>query len=169
VSTHTSNLAFYIFGEHFFGVDGNEGAAAAGEEFVFVVEDFGDVDVSASVDFFFAAFDAQGLVQRDGLEIFNRHFAGEGDYVAEFIYFTHGVVEDGGDDAAVAVAGRSGVAFAQAEAADKSLAGFVESEFQAHAFRVAHSADEAVIFLHLHVAGVVAFGLRLAWHGGDFT
>jgi hypothetical protein len=67
IVTGILRLAFYIFGEHFFWVDGDEGAAAAGQDFVFVVEDFGDVDVSASVDFFFAAFDAQGLVQRDGL------------------------------------------------------------------------------------------------------
>jgi hypothetical protein len=87
--------------------------------------------------------------------------------VVEFVYLAHGVVEDGGDDAAVAVAGRSGVALAEAEAADESLAGFVEREFQAHAFGVVHAADEAVVFLHLHVAGVVAFGLRLAWHGTD--
>lgn len=50
--------SFHKFCEHFFGIDGDEDAAAAGEDFVFVVEDFGDVDVLASVDFFFAAFDA---------------------------------------------------------------------------------------------------------------
>jgi len=36
-------------------------AAAAGEDFVFVVEDFGGVDVGASLHFFFAAFYAEGL------------------------------------------------------------------------------------------------------------
>ena len=51
-------LSFYILGEHFFGVDGDEDAAAPGEDFVFGVEDFGGVDVLASDDFFFAAFDA---------------------------------------------------------------------------------------------------------------
>ena len=60
-------LFFYILGEHFFGVDGDEDGAAAGEDFVFVVEDFGGVDVGASADFDFASFDAQRLVQRDGL------------------------------------------------------------------------------------------------------
>ena len=39
-------LSLYIFGEHFFGVDGDECAAAAGQDFVFFVEDFGSVDVS---------------------------------------------------------------------------------------------------------------------------
>ena len=159
-------LALDKFGEHFFGVDGDEDAAAAGEDFVFVVEDFGDVDVLASVDFFFAAFDAKRFIQRDGLEIFDRHFFGEGDDVVEFVYFAHGVVEDGGDDAAVGVAGRSGVALAEAEVADESLAGFVEEEFEAHAVRIVLSADEAVVLLHFYVAGVVALWLRLRLHGG---
>ena len=53
---------------------------------------------------------SQRLVQRDGLQVFDGHFFGEGDDVAELVHLAHGVVEDGGDDAAVAVAGRSGVA-----------------------------------------------------------
>lgn len=123
----------------------------------------------APADFFFAAFDAERFVQRDGLEIFDRHFFGEGDDVVEFVYFAHRVVEDAGDDAAVGVAGRSGVALAEAEAADESLAGFIEEELEAHAVGIVLSADEAVVFLHFGVAGVVALGLRLRWHGWDFT
>ncbi len=113
-----------------------------------VVEDFGRVDMGASADFHFAAFDAEGFVQRDRLEIFHGHLAGEGDYVMELVYFAHGVVEDGGNDAAVAVAGRSGVAVGEPEAADEGLALLVEDEFQAHASRVVLAADEAVVFLH---------------------
>ena len=69
-------LSVYIFGEHFFGVDGDEDGAAAGEDLVFVIEDFGGVDVGTSLLFYFAAFDAEGLVQRDGLEIFDGHLSG---------------------------------------------------------------------------------------------
>ncbi|MCU1302334.1 MAG: hypothetical protein JWQ87_2618 [Candidatus Sulfotelmatobacter sp.] len=64
---HRVGLAFHVFGEHFFGVDGDEDAAAAGEDFVSVVKDFGGVDVGASADFDFASLDSQRLVQRDGL------------------------------------------------------------------------------------------------------
>ena len=60
----------------------------------------------------FPALDVQRFVERDGLEIFDGHFLGQGDDVVELVHFAHGVVEDGGDDAAVAVAGRSGVALA---------------------------------------------------------
>lgn len=129
-----------------------------------MVEDFGGVDVGASALFDFAAFDAQRRMQGDWLEIFDCHFAGESDDVVEFVDLAHGVVEDGGDDAAVAVAGRSGVAFAEAEVADEGLAGFVEDEFQAHASGVIHAADEAVVFLELHVLGFVTLGLGR--HGG---
>jgi hypothetical protein len=85
----------------------------------------------------------------------------------EFVYFAHGVVEDAGDNAAVAVAGRSSVAGAEPETADEGLALFVENEFQAHAFAVVLAADEAVVLLHFQVAGVVALGLP--WHGGILT
>ena len=79
--------------------------------------------------------------------------------MAEFVYLAHGIVEDGGDYAAVAVGGGSGVALAEAEAADESLAGFVQGEFQAHALGIIGAADEAVVFGEFYVAGVVALGL----------
>ncbi len=87
--------------------------------------------------------------------------------MVQLVYLAHGVVEDAGDNSAVAVAGGAGVAFAQAEAADESLAFFVEDELEAHAFGIVLAADEAIVFLHLDVAGVVAVGL--GWHGNDFN
>ena len=88
----------------------------------FSFTNFGLVDVLAAAHAHFPALDVQRFVQRDGLEVFDGHFSGQGDYVVELVYFAHGVVEDRGDDAAVAVAGRSGVALAEAEFADEGLA-----------------------------------------------
>ena len=65
----------------------------------------------------------------------------------KFVYFAHGVVEDASDDAAMTMAGRSGVAGAEAKTANEGLAFFVENEFQAHAFLVVLAADEAVVLL----------------------
>jgi len=155
-------LSFHIFCEHLFGIDGYEDSTAAGEDFVLVVQDFGGVDVGSSADFDLAAFYAQGLVQGDRLEVFDRHLPGKRDDMVQLVHLTHGVVEDAGDDAAVAVAGGSAVALAEAEAADEGLAGFVENEFKVHAFGVIRAADEAVVLLHFDVAGVVALGL--GWH-----
>jgi hypothetical protein len=50
-------LALYEFGKHFFGVDGDEGAAAAGQDFVVLVANFGFVDVLAALDADFPALD----------------------------------------------------------------------------------------------------------------
>jgi hypothetical protein len=122
--------------------------------------------VLASLHAELAAFDAKRLMQGDGLEVFNGHLSREGDDVVELVYFAHRVVEDAGDDAAVGVAGRSGVALAEAKLADEGLAGFVEDEFQTHAVGIVHAADEAIVLLHFCVTGVVTFGLGLAWHGG---
>ena len=115
----------------------------------------------------FAAFHAQGLVQRDWLQVFDGHLSRERNHLVQFVYLAHGVVEDAGDDAAVAVAGWSGVALAQAEAADEGLTGLVEDEFETHAFGIVHATDEAVVFLHFDVAGVVALGL--GWHAMILT
>ena len=157
---------FHILGEHFFGVDGDEDAAAAGEDFIFLVKNFGGVDVFVAADFDFASFDAEEFVQRDGLEIFNRHLARESDDVVELVDFAHSVVKDAGDNAAVAMAGRSGIAFTEAEVTDESLALFVENELKLHAAGIVLTADEAVILLHFHVAGFVALGFGR--HEEDF-
>jgi hypothetical protein len=125
--------------------------------------------VLASLHAQLAAFDAKRLMQGDGLEVFNGHLSREGDDVVELVYFAHRVVEDAGDNAAMRVAGRSGIALAEAKLADEGLAGFVEDEFQAHAFGIVHAADEAIVFLHFCVTGVVAVDLGLAWHGDDFN
>ena len=45
----------------------------------------------------------------------------------------------------------------------------IKEEFQAHAVGIVLSADEAVVFLHFCVAGVVTLRLRLRWHVRDFT
>jgi hypothetical protein len=62
------------------------------------------------------------------------------------------------------MAGRSGVALAEAEFADESLPWLVERELQTHAVGIVHAADEAVVLLHLDVARVVAVRLGLAGH-----
>ena len=87
----------------------------------------------------------------------------------QLVHFAHGIVEDASDNSAVGVAGRSSVTLAEAEVADESLLLFVQDELQAHAVGIVLSADEAVVFLHLHVAGVVALVFRLRWHGAILT
>ena len=69
-----TGLALDEFAEHFFRVDGDEEAAAAGEDLSFFVEDFGFVDVLATLDADFPALDVQRFVERDGPEVFDGHF-----------------------------------------------------------------------------------------------
>lgn len=123
----------------------------------------------AAVHADFPALDAERLVEGHGLKVFDMNLAGQGDHVAQLVHFAHGFVEEGGDDAAVAVAGRSGVALAQAKAANESLARFIEGELQAHPVRIIQAAGEAEVLLQLDVTGVVAVGVRLSGHGSDFN
>jgi hypothetical protein len=68
----------------------------------------------------------------------------------------------------VTVAGRSGVALAEAKLADKSLAGLVERELQTHALRIVLAAGKAEVLLHFGVACVVAVGVGLSGHEGFY-
>jgi hypothetical protein len=161
-------LELHKTGEHLVGINGDEEALAAGEDFVFVVEDLGHVDVLAAFYAEFAGFDVERLFQGNRLQILDGDFGGQGDDVAQFIYFAHGFVEDGGDDATVAVSGRSGVALGEAKFADKTAPLSVVGETQAHAVGIAGAASEAAVFLELHVARVVSgFGGRVSWAGGS--
>jgi hypothetical protein len=164
LSAESLSLSLNELGEHFFGVDGDEDAAAACENFTFFVEDFSHVDVLAAMNRDFPAFYSQRRVQRHGLEIFDRHFFGKCDDFAELVHFAHGVIKDGRDNAAVAMAGRSGVALAEAKVADEGLAWFVEREPEVHAFGIVRSAREAEVFFQWSGRGFVA--VNLAWHGG---
>ena len=87
--------------------------------------------------------------------------------MAELVHFAHGIVEDGGDDAAVTVAGRSGVPLAETKAAHECLALFVEREFQVHTVGIVRSAGGAVVFRQLEVAGFVA--MELVGHGDSIA
>jgi len=60
-------LALHEFAKHLFGVDGDEGASAAGQDFVFLVTNFSGVDVLAALNADSPALDMQRLVQGDGL------------------------------------------------------------------------------------------------------
>ena len=158
-----SGSTFHKSAEHFFGIDGDEDAFAARQDFAFLVEDFGGIDVLAAVHTDFPALDPQWLFERHRLQVFHRHLFRDRNHVAQLVGLTHSVVEDGGNDAAVAVAGRSGVALGQAEMADEGASLFVERELQMHAFGIIGPAGEAEVRGKLDVAGFVA--VDLAGHG----
>lgn len=147
-----------------FRIDCNEQAASAGENFIFLVVDFRGVDVFTSLDFQLKRFDAQGSVKRDRLQIVDRDLGGESNDVTALVDLAHGLVEDGGDDAAMAVSRRSGVTLAKTKAAKESISLFVVDEFHAHAARVVGSAGEALVLLELNVASVVSVSLGPACH-----
>jgi len=158
-------LTFDEFPKHFMGVDGDEDTATAGEDFIIFVQDFGGIDVLSTVDADSFALDSQGLVEGHRLQVFDGHLAGQSNDVMQFIHLAHRVIEDGGNNAAVAVAGRSSVALGQTKAADEGFAFFVESKFKAHAVGIVLSTGEAIILLHLRIGGFVA--VNLAGHGDD--
>jgi len=157
--------SLYEFAKHFLRVNGNEGTTAAGEDFPLLVRDFGHVNVPAPVDADFPALDPQRRVKRHGLDVFNGHFFGQGDDLTELVYLAHGIVENAGDDASVAVARRARIPVAQIEIANEAAVLFIEREDKAHPLGVIGSADEAGVARKFDCFSVVAMGL--AGHGTD--
>src|SRR6266566_9034439 len=127
------------------GVNDDKDTFAPRQHSSIFAQDFGRVGEAAPAFAQFARFDAQRLVKRHGLQVLDGHFRSHRNNLAEFAEFAHGIVEDGGDDAAVAITGRAGIAFAQPKAAHETLS-FL-SELQAHAFWIVLSASEAKVFL----------------------
>ncbi len=76
------------------------------------------VPASAHADL--ARFHAQGFIERHGLQVVHRHLRSQSDDLTQFVHFAHGLIENGGDDAAMAVSRRPGIALVQAEAADET-------------------------------------------------
>jgi len=113
-------------GEDLFRIDGNKGGRATGQHFIVCVPDLAGVGVPPPFDALLLGADGERLAQRNGLEVFNLHGTGEGQHVAEFIHLAHGFVQDGGDNAAVRVARRSGVFTRQLEMANGLAGSFIE-------------------------------------------
>jgi len=62
-------LTIYELGEHFVGIDRDEQAAAASQDFAFGIKNLRHVDVLSAVEPHLAGFDQQRFVQRHGLQV----------------------------------------------------------------------------------------------------
>lgn len=137
-------------------IDGNEKALAARQNISFSVDNLSHVFVSAAPHTKFPRLDTQGLIQGHGPQIVNGDLFGERDHLAEFVHFTHRLIQYRRNNAAVGVSGRPSVTFAQAKAADEAVALFVVGELQAHALGIVLAASEAEVFLQANILGAVA-------------
>jgi len=128
-----------------FVVDDHENTATTGEDSSLLVADLRGMSETPTALADVLRPNFEGTVQRDWVQIFDGHAGCGSRGVEEAIQLGHGLVEDGGDHAAVAESGRARVALAQTKVADELFAGFVESEFQAHAGGIVASAAKAEV------------------------
>src|ERR1017187_2925192 len=152
----TRALAVHKSCEHFVRIDRYKQALTAGQHFPFFVQDLGHVDVLPALHLYLARFHAQRLFQRHRLQVVYGHLGSHRHHMTQFVHLAHGFVEDGRDNAAVAVSRRSGVAPAQVEAADETIAVFVVGEAQPHAIGVVLAAGEAAVLRQFYVTRVVS-------------
>jgi len=149
-------------------VDGDEEPLAAGKDFPFLIQDFGHIGVLSASDANFARLDPKRLVERHGLQVVDGDLRGEGDDVTQFVHFAHGFVQNRRYDTAVAVPGRTGVALAEAKAADEAIALFIVGELQSHTFGIVFAAGKAGVLLHAHELSAVTASRGFLFHREGF-
>ena len=175
---HLLNLSLHKLPEHFLGIYRNEDSFAAGQHFAFSIHDLSHVDVLAAMDAHFPALHPQGLMQRHGLQIFNRHLFRKSHHVPQLVHFAHRVIQNAGDDASVTVAGRARITVAELEVTYERAPLFIERKGQTHPLRIVRTADETVIPWKLKTlsfvpvdltrhARIVADGYRTTVSGTD--
>ena len=132
------------------GIDGEEEALGLNEEGAVRMVEGGGMEELAALAADVVAGEGEGDVQGTGAEVVNLQVSGHGQDVQGAVELGHGLIHQGGDDAAVDVAGR---AFVQAGEIDCGRHGDVrgifgvEGEVQMKALRVVGAAAEAVIGL----------------------
>ena len=131
--------------EHLLRIDGNKGPGAAGQNIALGINDFSHIDVATPVHALFLRGNGECMAQRNRLEILDFHGTGEGQHVAKFIHFAHGFVQDGGDNAAVGVSGRTGIFARQLEVANGLARFFVQRELQPHALGIVMPAAKTMV------------------------
>lgn len=127
------------------GINHHEHTTAARKNSSRLVDDFGNTGEPPSAFADFSRFNPQILMQRHGFQIINFHARGGGDQIMHLVQFAHGIVENGGDNAPVAMSRGTGVLFTQAEATDEAGARVIEGESKVHAVRVIFTAGKAPV------------------------
>ena len=137
----------HVPGKHALWIYGDKRSLAASQDFIFPVKDLGDIRVPASAHPKLPGFHSKRLIQGHWPKVVHGDLRGERDDFAQLVHLTHRIVEDSGNDSAVAMARRAGIALAETKAAHEAVALLVMDKVQVHAFRVVFPAGKTIILL----------------------
>jgi len=146
-------------------IDSNEYAFAASQQLIFLIEDFGLVNMSSSPNLDFPSLNPQWLIQWNRLDVLDRHLFRKGDDMPQLIHLSHGIIENGRDNSAVAVAGWARIALAQPKSARRYAVFFIQGKFQVHPVAIMHSAGKTIILLQARGRRVVTMARGFLRHG----
>src|SRR5581483_5241 len=157
---NSSVLPFRIFLEHP-RIDSDEFTLAACENMVVPIQNLRFIDVLAPAYPQFAGFDPERLVERNGFQIIHRDLGGQCDHMTDLVDLSHCLIEDGGDNPAMAIPRRASVALPQPESTHEAVTLLVVGKLQPHALGVVLAATKAVVPLQAHVARIVPTTMSL--------
>ncbi len=129
------------------------------------IANFGAVVQRPAVHSVDPALDHERLSQGHGAKVFHLHAAGESDLAFQLVGLAHGLIENGGDDASVGVAGRPDKAGVEFEFADIALAAGAESEAQMQPIGIGRTAAKTEIARPTR-RGYIVIMVVLAVHDG---
>ena len=131
--------------KHVCWADHHEYSPRSGQHHSSLVLDFSDSRQPPPTPAHLPRVNPEGLAQWDRLDVIHRHPRGGGRLLAQLVELAHCVVENCGDDPAVAMTGRSAVPLAQPELAAIPSARSVDREPQVHAVRIIGATGEAIV------------------------
>jgi len=134
-----------MFSEEPLWIDRDEHAAASRQYFAFCIHNLCNVKMAAAVHSQLSRVNAQRLVQGNRLQIIDRHLRSHSGDLTELVQLPHSVIKNCGDDSAMAVSGRPGVALAKTKSAGEAPPLRIMDEFQMHTLRIIFSAGEAIV------------------------
>src|ERR1700677_1625556 len=132
----------------------DEEAAALGDNFSFGVENPCGSPVLAAFAADDAAFQSNGRAGRDRAQVVDLHFAGHGHNAMGADGFTHTLIEQCGDDAAMRIAGRPFKCVGDGGVANDGTV-FGEQEIEMQADGIGNTATEAAVLCRMSERGKV--------------
>src|SRR5262245_31622232 len=116
--------------KHLMWIDGNKQPTTPRQHLAFLILDLSHIDVPPSLYADLARLHPQRFVQRHRLEVVHGHLGSHRDDLTQLVHLAHSFIENGRDDAAVYVAGRSGEALVETETTDIPVEFLVVSKTQ---------------------------------------
>jgi len=126
-------------------LDDDEAPLAASQQIAMLIVNFGDPKPVSALHVFLPAFHKNRLIDGHGLFVLDVHLGGDGTFISQAREFTHGFVEDHGDDAAMSETTAARVILAKDEGTTGAASIEIELKSELHACSICRATTKAMV------------------------